>query len=59
MDESDFEGSLILEKLTTLGLYDEFFKAIDSDNLDEVTLILEDAGIDEEAIDFVLKKMST
>jgi len=59
MDESDFEGSLILEKLSTLGLYDEFFEAVDSDNLEEVTLILEDAGIDEETIDFVLKKITT
>lgn len=58
MDEEDFEGSQILERLASLNLVDEFFGAIDSDNFEEVESILEHAGIDEETIARVLKQMS-
>ena len=31
MDESEFEGTLVLEKLVEINKLDEFFEAIDSD----------------------------
>jgi hypothetical protein len=58
MDEEDFEGSHILERLASLNLVDEFFQAIDSDNFEEVENMLEHAGIDEDTIASVLKQMT-
>ena len=57
MDESDFEGSHILERLASLNLVDEFFQAIDSDNLDEVESMMEHAGFNEETIQSVLRQI--
>ncbi len=54
----DFEGSLVLEKLASLNLVDDFYEAIDSDNIDEVMAILESAEIDDETIEIVLKKIA-
>lgn len=33
MDESDFEGTLVLEQLAAIGKVEEFFDAIDSDDV--------------------------
>lgn len=57
MDESNFEGSIILEKLATLNLLDDFFEAIDSDDMKEVILLLRQADIDEETIEEVLSQI--
>lgn len=35
MDEKDFEGTLVLEKLAEIGKLDSFFEAIDSDDFDK------------------------
>jgi hypothetical protein len=32
MDEKDFEGTLVLERLAEIGRVDDFFDAIDSDD---------------------------
>lgn len=58
MDEDDFEGSVVLERLASLNLVDEFFQAIDADNFDEVESMLEHAGIDDETIESILKQMT-
>jgi hypothetical protein len=55
MDEDDFEGTLVLEKLAEIGKVDEFFEAIDSDNLSKVNALLKKAGVDSESIQMVLK----
>lgn len=57
MDESDFEGSIILEKLASVNLLDDFFEAIDSDNMKEVVSLLRQAEIDDETIDEVLSQI--
>ena len=57
MDESNFEGSLILEKLAALNILDDFFEAIDSDDLKEVILLLRQADVDEETIEEVLSQI--
>lgn len=57
MDESDFEGSLVLERLSEMGMLDEFFEAIDTDNASQVRRILKIANMDNETIEMVLKKL--
>jgi hypothetical protein len=57
MDEMDFEGTLVLEKLAEIGKVDEFFEAIDSDDFDQATALMKRAQIDSGIIALVLKKM--
>ena len=57
LDESDFEGTLVLEKLAEIDRVDEFFDAVDSDDFDKATSLMRHAGIDRETIAIVLKKM--
>lgn len=57
MDELDFEGTLILEKLASMNLVDDFFEAIDADNLHEVETLLRQADIDDETIEEVLRQI--
>ena len=57
MDDRDFEGTLVLEKLAEIGKVDDFFKAIDSDDFDTARLLMRCAKIDLETIASVLKKM--
>ncbi len=57
MNENDFEGTLVLEKLSLIDKVDEFFDAIDSDDFDRVKSLMKRAQIDSETIAMVLKKM--
>ncbi len=57
MDETDFEGSIILEKLASVNLLDDFFEAIDSDNMKQVVSLLREADVDDEMIDEVLNQI--
>jgi hypothetical protein len=57
MDESEFEGTLVLEKLAEIGKVDDFFEAIDSDDFDKVNLLLKRAKVDSITIATVLHKM--
>ncbi|MDZ4663090.1 MAG: hypothetical protein SGJ18_15875 [Pseudomonadota bacterium] len=58
MDENDFEGTLVLEKLAEINKVDDFFDAIDSDNFNKAQSLMRQANIDSETISIVLKKMS-
>jgi len=58
MDESDFEGTLVLEKLAEIGKVDDFFEAIDSDNFEAARQLMRRAGIDSETVQMVLRKMA-
>ena len=58
MDESDFEGTLVLEKMAEMNKLDDFFEAIDADDFGQVTLLMKRAQIDAETIAIVIKKMS-
>ncbi|MGE4234361.1 MAG: hypothetical protein AB7F43_13620 [Bacteriovoracia bacterium] len=58
MDESDFEGTLVLERLALVGKFDEFFEAIDSDDFRKAKLLMKNANVDIETIEVVLKKMA-
>jgi hypothetical protein len=58
MDEQDFEGTLVLEKMAEIGQIDAFFDAIDSDDFAKVKSLLRRARVDQDTIQMVLKKMS-
>lgn len=57
MDEQDFEGTLVLEKLSEIGKLDAFFDAIDSDDFEKAKALMKRAHVDFETITMVLKKM--
>lgn len=57
MDEKDFEGTLVLEKLAEIGKVDAFFEAIDSDDFVKAKSLMRRAGVDLQTISIVLKKM--
>jgi iron uptake system EfeUOB component EfeO/EfeM len=57
MDESDFEGTLVLEKLAEINRVEDFFDAIDSDDFDKAKSLMKKARVDSETIAIVLKKM--
>lgn len=57
MDESDFEGTLVLEKLAEINKVDDFFAAIDSDDFSKAQLLMKRANVDAKTIATVLKKM--
>lgn len=57
MDEADFEGSLVLERLAEINKVDEFFDAIDSDNLGKVTSLMRKAGLDAATIQEVVQRI--
>lgn len=57
MDEQDFEGTLVLEKLALIDKVDDFFEAIDSDDFKKAALLMKKANVDAESIAIVLKKM--
>ena len=46
MDDTDFEGTLVLEQLAAIGKVDEFFEAVDSDDVDRATALMKRAEID-------------
>lgn len=58
MEDTDFEGTLVLEKLAAIGELDAFFEAIDSDDFDRARHLMKSAQVDSETIQIVLKKMS-
>ena len=58
MDETDFEGTLVLEKLATIGRVEDFFDAIDSDDAHRAAVLMRKAGIDASTIALVLRKMA-
>lgn len=58
MNESDFEGTLVLEKLAEINKIDAFFEAIDSDDFGKAQSLMKRAGVDSETIAIVMKKMA-
>jgi hypothetical protein len=57
MSEIDFEGTIILEKMAEIDLLDDFYEAIDADNLYQVEILLRKADIDDETIEEVLRQI--
>jgi iron uptake system EfeUOB component EfeO/EfeM len=57
MDERDFEGTLVLERLAEIGRVEDFFDAIDSDDVERATSLMKKARIDASTIAAVVRKM--
>jgi hypothetical protein len=57
MNETDFEGSRVLEMLAEVDLLDEFYEAIDDDNISKAVMLMRKAQIDEETIDMTIEKI--
>jgi hypothetical protein len=57
MDELDFEGTLVLEQLAAIGRVEDFFEAIDADDVPRATWLMKKAKIDASTIAMVLRKM--
>jgi hypothetical protein len=57
MDETDFEGTLVLEQLAAVDLVEVFFDAIDSDDVERAVKLLERADVDASTIAIVVRKM--
>jgi len=59
MDEDDFEGTLVLEKLAAIQRVDEFFEAVDADDVERATTLMKAAGVDSPTIATVIRKMES
>jgi hypothetical protein len=57
MDERDFEGTLVLEQLVQIGQVEDFFDAIDSDDVPRAVSLMKKAKIDASTIAIVVRKM--
>ena len=57
MDETDFEGSLVLEQLAAIGRVEDFFDAIDSDDVQRARALMRRAKVDASTIAMVVRKM--
>lgn len=57
MDDTDFEGTLVLERLAEVAKVDEFFEAIDADDVARAAALMKAAGVDLPTIAIVVRKM--
>jgi hypothetical protein len=57
MDETDFEGTLVLEQLAAIGQVEDFFDAVDSDDVDRATLLMKKARVEASTIATVVRMM--
>jgi hypothetical protein len=57
MDDKDFEGTLVLEQLAAIERVDDFFEAIDADDVQRAVSLMRRAKIDAATIAIVIKKM--
>jgi len=58
MEDSDFEGTLVLERMAEIGELDSFWEAVDNDDFQAAMALMKRAGLDKETISQVLKRMS-
>ena len=57
MDETDFEGTLVLEQLAAIDRVEDFFDAIDADDVERATRLMRRANVDASTIAIVVRKM--
>jgi len=57
MDESDFEGTVVLEQLAAIGQVEEFFDAIDADDVERAVSLMKKGRLDASTIAVVVRKM--
>jgi hypothetical protein len=59
VDHDDFEGTLVLEKLASIGKVEDFFDAIDSDDVRRAVRLMQNADVDSETIAIVVQKIKS
>ena len=57
MDEGEFEGTLVLEQLAAIGKVEEFFDAVDADDVRRAIQLMRSADVDASTIATVVRKM--
>jgi hypothetical protein len=57
MDESDFEGTLVLEQLAAIGRSTTSSTAVDADDTQRATTLMKQAGVGASTIATVIRKM--
>jgi hypothetical protein len=57
MDETDFEGTLVLERLAEIDKVEDFFDAVDSDDVPRAVGLMKAANVDSATIATVVRKM--
>ena len=57
MDETDFEGTLVLEQLAAIDAVEDFFDAIDADDVERASRLMKRADVDAATIAVVIQKM--
>ncbi|MDP2341498.1 MAG: hypothetical protein Q8O67_11090 [Deltaproteobacteria bacterium] len=57
MDECDFEGTRVLEQLAAIGKIEDFFDAVDADDVERVVSLMKQARIDQHTVAIVVKKI--
>ena len=57
MDENTLEGSLVLERLAEIHKLDEFYGAIDSDHFSLAKALMQQAGVDSDSIEVIMKEI--
>lgn len=58
MNTEDFEGTLVLERLSEIGKVDEFLDAVDADDFKRAAALMRRASLDAKTIAWVLAKMA-
>jgi hypothetical protein len=57
MDEIDLEGTLVLERLAEIGKVEDFFEAIDADDVALAAKLMKTARIDAPTIAAVVRRI--
>ena len=57
MDDTDFEGTLVLEQLAAIGKVEDFFDAIDADDVQRAARLMRSARVDASTIAMVVRKI--
>ena len=55
MDDTDFEGTLVLEQLAAVGMVEDFLDAIDSDDVQRAIALMKRAKVDASTMATVIR----
>jgi hypothetical protein len=58
MDETDFEGTVVLEQIAAIDQLDEFWEAVDNDDVERAALLMRRANVDRATIAIVCRKIA-
>jgi hypothetical protein len=57
MDEKEFDGTIVLEQLAEIGGVEDFFDAVDSDDVERAVKLMKAARVSPSTIATVVRKM--